>query len=124
MTSVGASLAVEVLRLNPGDIARGAKELVALERDSLAAWPAATEGEREHVRTVVRAALLRLLATDHWMPGAVRFGQGRLDVRLTIELDATAEAVLAEARAQLAEETARARVRLVALVAELERSGG
>lgn len=116
----GATLTVETLRLSPGDVARGAKELVDFERAAASAWSHVPGEETEAIRTIVRAALLRLLSTDVWMPGSIRFGGGRLDVRLTIEVDTDPGFALAEARAELARQKSAARERLVALLAQLE----
>lgn len=120
MPRVGTLLTVETLRLSPGDVARGAKELVDFERAAASAWAEASDDDTENARTVVRAALLRLLSTDAWMPGSIRFGQGRLDVHLTIEVDNDPDMAIAEARAELRRQKSIARGRLVALLAQLE----
>ena len=105
--------------MSPGDIARGSKELVDFERASLAGWSSAAGDEKEYVRTVIRAALLRLLETDSWLPGSVQIVASRLDVRIAIEFDADREVLLALARQELAAEQARTKARLVALMHEL-----
>lgn len=116
----GAVVEVRTLRLSAGDVARGAKELVDFERAAALAWSEAPDEETEAARTIVRAALLRLLSTDAWMPGSIRFGAGRLDVRLTIEVDHDPDFALAEARAELRRQKSVARERLLALLAQLE----
>jgi hypothetical protein len=116
----GAAVEVKTLRLSAGDVARGAKELVDFERASALAWSEPREEEKETAPTLARPALLRLLATDAWMPGSIRFGAGRLDVRLTIEVDHDPDFALAEARAELVRQKSVARERLLALLAQLE----
>lgn len=118
-SGVGTRLTVEVLRLTASDVARGAQELVELERAAASAWKEAPDEEQERIRTIVRAALFRLLRSDHWMPGAIGFAGGRIDVRLTIEVDRDADIALAEARAELAALRNEARKRLIALLADL-----
>lgn len=94
--------------------------MVDFERAAALAWSEAPDEETEAARTIVRAALLRLLSTDAWMPGSIRFGAGRLDVRLTIEVDHDPDFALAEARAELRRQKSVARERLLALLAQLE----
>lgn len=116
----GALLNVRTLRLTPSDVARGAAEAVDFERAAASAWSDAPGEEAEAIRTIVRASLIRLLSTDVWMPGSIRFAGGRLDVRLTIELDNPLDTSLAEARAELDRQRSVARGRLLALLAQLE----
>jgi hypothetical protein len=119
-SETGALLNIRTLRLTPGDVARGAKELVDFEHAAASSWSDARGDEAEDVRTIVRAALVRLLSFDAWMPGSVRFGGGRLDVRITIELDNELDTSVAEARAELRRQRSIARERLLASLAAQE----
>lgn len=116
------TLGVQVLRMSPGDLARATDDLIDFERASMTEWR--DEPDRGHVRTVVRAALLRLLSTDGWMPGAVKASQGRIDIRLTVEFDGDVETLMGFVqeieRKELAVKVERARANLVQLVRRLE----
>jgi hypothetical protein len=93
--------------------------LVEVERAAASAWKEVPGAEQEQVRTIVRAALFRLLGTDSWMPGSITLAGGRIDVRLTIEVDGDGDRAIAEARAELAILRRQARRRLVALLRDL-----
>lgn len=114
-------LGVTVARLNPGDVARGAKELVDYERLCASAWLTRTPDERDAIRTIIRAGLIRLLETDDWIPGSVFERSGRIDVHMTFEV--TGDLLRAAAkRPEVLEARRRTRARLVELLAELERA--
>jgi hypothetical protein len=74
----------------------------------------------EPIQRLVKAALMRLLANPAWMPGSVKVGPGRIEVRITIEQDSEVEGVRARAQANLADQIARTRSDLQRLEAELE----
>ena len=116
----GARLTVEVLRLTPGDVARGAKELVEFEATAAATWRQASEDRKQAALTLVRAALVRLLQNDGWVPGSVRVDGSRIDVHLTIEMDFDIDTIESLVNEQLTADKRQARDRLVALLAELE----
>lgn len=113
-------LRVTVLDMNVSEVARQAEELVRWETTALGEWLAVSAERRGDVRSVVRAALLRLLAEPGWLPSSVRLSDGRIDVRLAIYMDVEAEHRLAMNREQLAAMRAETRAKLLALAAELE----
>ena len=78
---------VQVGQRTAGTVARDALKLVNLERESLAAWNEAGDRERQEILDVVRAALIRLLESPHWVPRSIRPGAGRLEVSIVIETD-------------------------------------
>lgn len=117
---VDRRMTVEVMQLSVSDVARGARELVEAEALSTREWAAATEPQREDVRCIVRAALLRLLDNPAWLPGSVRMSAGRIDVRLTIELDSDIEHQAARSRAELRRQRVETRHRLLALAEQLQ----
>lgn len=100
--------------------------MVEFERAAATAWHQASHERREAALTMVRAALVRLLQDDAWVPGSVRVDGSRIDVHLTIEMefDNYTDTIEAVVNAELARDKRQARDRLVALLAELEVDDG
>lgn len=113
-------MTVQVVQMSVSDVARGAKELVEHEALSMREWSAAAEPEKEDVRCIVRAALLRLLDNPAWLPGSVRMTAGRLDVRLTIELDGDVERQATLSRDEMRRRRVETRNRLLVLAEQLQ----
>lgn len=114
------TLKVTVLQLNAAAVSRNAAELASWEVDAAKAWREAEVEARNEVRLIVRAALFRLLTSSNWLPGAVKVSAGgRLDIRLTIQLDTDVERSLALSRAELIEQRQETRRQLLALADEL-----
>lgn len=113
----------QVFHLTPGDIARGANAIVEWEQLCARLWAEADAAGQEDARTIVRAAIIRLMSSPHWMPGAVAIKPGRLEIRIAIEMDAEGEGIHTRGLAQLAHEVGRAKDGLVSLAADLESDG-
>jgi hypothetical protein len=80
---------LDIEQLTAGDLWKEKDRLADQEaflRASYAEFRKMTEDEREALVAVVRSTLIRLAATDHWMPGAVNFAKGRIDMHISIDL--------------------------------------
>jgi len=115
----GAWMEAQVFYLSPADIARGANALVEWENMANKLWSEADAAGQDDARTIVRAAILRLMSSPHWMPGAVQIKPGRLEIRIAIAMDAEGEALRSRGVAELARDLGRAREGLVGLAKEL-----
>ncbi len=115
-----AWMEAQVFYLSPSDIARGANAIVEWEQLCTRLWAEADAAGQEDARTIVRAAIIRLMSSAHWMPGAVAIRPGRLEIRIAIEMDAEGEGIHSRGLRELAHDLNRAKEGLVSLAAELE----
>lgn len=80
---------IEIEQLTGGDLWAQKDRLAEQEaflRASYAEFRKMTEDEREALVAVVRSTLIRLATTDNWIPGAVAFSKGRIDMHVSIDL--------------------------------------
>lgn len=123
MAEGGYTMTIQVAQMTVGDVSRTSLSQGSWELAAMREWQSATPEWQGDVRAIVRAALMRLLSSPSWLPGAVRCSGGRLDLRIVIELDAETERHRAEdismTFAEIRELRAAARRRLLALADEL-----
>lgn len=114
-------LTVNSFWLDPGDVARGAQKAVEYEIECGKSWSdMIAEEDEARTEVLVRAALVRLLRTTTWMPKAVLYGQKRLDVHLTIEMDPDIENARTQRAVYLQEQIRDGKKRLIELIEQLE----
>lgn len=94
----GGFLEVETTTRTGAEIFRHSDELVRAERESRAAWEALHPEDQWVLFIAIRETLLRLLQSPGWIPGAVDLerlptGNHRLDIRLSVHLEALDEYV-------------------------------
>lgn len=116
---------IDIEQVTAGDLWREKDRLAAQEaylRANYAEFRKMTDDEQEALMLVVRSTLIRLAGTDEWIPGAVSFKNGRIDMHITVDLTHADTMVHMGAEA-LAHAAGIIRARLEKLAARLEEMG-
>lgn len=81
---------IDIEQLTSADLYWRRDELAKREAYLRSSWHEfeanAKPNERESLMAVMRATLLRLAETEAWIPGALAFSKGRIDMHISVDL--------------------------------------